>query len=108
MLTIQTYDGTARSTFNKKHVVDGRGIWLEILAKRGKQFTRFQNVCPFQCLDLAKALSDEGWTGIAVYAFYNTKSGTYEEATPWFSPTRNTGVTNGFVSLRFHCTCKKR
>lgn len=93
--------------FLKRHRVGNRYVWVEIVAKRGVDFVRFQKVCPFHCLPLAKSLHDEGWHVNGIYAYYTPVRGfnTYEEAPPWVSDVPCRGLTNGTLSLAHHCDC---
>ena len=115
MLTIQAYDDLAAKAFLKRHRVNvnnghvaSRYVWLEILARKDGAWPRFHDVCPFQCLGLAKQLHEEGWEVTGIYAYYYPVRGynTYEEASCWLTGREIRGLTDGVASLRHHCNCR--
>lgn len=101
--------------FDKRHIVrvpnahvKVRTIKIHVLAKKGDDFTRFYNVCPRRCLDVAKSLQDDGWEVTGVYAYYTPLRGfnDYEEASPWLTPGETKGLTNSEVNFAESCRCE--
>lgn len=101
-LTIRKWDAKTSQAFNKSNRVGNRYVWMEILAKKGDEFVRYLDVCPARCLDMAKALHDEGHLVTGVYAYHTPVRGfnAYEEAGPWLTNAQIRGLTTGVASLR--------
>lgn len=86
--------------------VKSRWVWVEIIAKKGKQWLRFYGVRVNHCLDLARDLHEDGWQVGGISTYYTPLRGynLYEEADQWFYGPDVKGFTNGEASLRDNYT----